>query len=405
MPKSLKEVAQQILEETSSAAATLKPNSKGAEPTKKLDGQVQELGGPVVAVNGSDGDNLGAKAATAVSKDTSAPTKTAKAGDPPKKLTEEEIAAKFANLQEFQVNAIVEHLDTLSEEELDAITEENIDELVKEAESLTEEEEAEEGTETVSEEAEAEVPELPIQVDMKEHIDALFHGEELSEEFKAKATAIFEAAVTSKLVEYQQQLDEAAKVSLDAAVEQITEQLGTSVDDYLNYIVEQWVSENEVAIESSLRSEITEEFMTGLRNLFTENYIDVPEEQVNVVEELTEKVEEVTAKLNEELARNVALNKQLNESKRTELFTTETAGLTAVQVEKLKGLTESVEFTTPEEFAGKIKTLRENYFPTKTPANGSKELEQASGEDPSKMILEEGPMSKYVQTIGRTLPR
>lgn len=244
------------------------------------------------------------------------------------------------------------------------------------------------------------------QIDMAEHIEALFQGEELSEEFREKATTIFEAAVTAKLEEEVARIQEAYAETLDEQVQEITENLSSNVDDYLNYVVEQWVNENEVAIEAGLRTELTEDFITGLRQLFAENYIDIPEDKVSVVEELGTKVEELEKKLNEEIDRNVKLNKSLNESKRFEILVDACDGLTTTQTEKLKSLAEGVEFTTANEFTTKVKTLRENYFPATV--NADKVLDKAEAEvaQPGKVLNEEisGPMAAYVRTLGKKLP-
>lgn len=243
------------------------------------------------------------------------------------------------------------------------------------------------------------------QVDMSEHIEALFAGEELSEDFKAKATAIFEAAVKSKIEEEIAALEAAYSETLEEHIEQIQEELSSNVDDYLNYVVEQWVSENEVAIEAGLRSELTEEFISGLRNLFAEHYIDIPEDKVSVVEEMGVKVAELEEKLNEEIERNVQLNKVLNESKQKEIVAELCEGLTSTQAAKLKSLSEGLEFTDVNEFSQKVNILRESYFNENV--NSDKALDKAEVvTDGQGMISEElqGPMAAYVRTLGKKLP-
>ena len=246
------------------------------------------------------------------------------------------------------------------------------------------------------------------QLDMSEHIEALLQGEDLSEEFKDKATTIFEAAVQQKVEEELVKIQEAYAETLEEQVQEITENLSSNVDDYLNYVVEQWVTENEVAIENGLRTELTEDFITGLRQLFAENYIDIPEDKVSVVEELGSKVAELETKLNEEIDRNVHLNRTLGESKQFEVLVNACDGLTDTQAEKLKTLSEGVEFTSEGEFAKKIKTLRENYFPIQSTGEGNLALDRAEVESsPDGRILNEnlqGPMARYVQTLGRKLP-
>ena len=200
--------------------------------------------------------------------------------------------------------------------------------------------------------------------DMKEDIDALLQGEDLSEEFVSKATTIFEAAVTSRVTEIAEELQVELQEQFSDAIDHLKEEFTTKIDDYLNYMVEEWMKENELAIESGLRTEIVEDFIGGMRNLFAEHYIDIPEEKVDVVSELAAKVEELEEKLNEEMHRSIQFKKEINEHKRLEALQTVCEGLTQTQVEKLKSLAETVEFTTEEEFAEKLETLKEAYTGT-----------------------------------------
>jgi hypothetical protein len=217
-------------------------------------------------------------------------------------------------------------------------------------------EETETDSEIVSEEEE---------VSFQEDINAMFADDStISEEFKSKAATIFEARVHDRVSQIQEQMETEYAGMLEEAVEQIKEDLTTKVDDYLNYVVEQWLEQNEIAIESGLRSELTEEFIAGLRNLFAEHYIDVPAEKVDLVDELATKVEELESKLDEEIERGVELKKALVESRKVEIAHEVCEGLTATQVEKIKSLAESVEFSTEDEYKDKLETIRENYFPS-----------------------------------------
>ena len=246
--------------------------------------------------------------------------------------------------------------------------------------------------------------EYDYQVDMSEHIEALFAGEELSEEFKAKAIAIFEAAVKQKIDEEIAIIEQAYSETIEEQVEQIKEELSSDVDDYLNYVVEQWVSENEVAIEAGLRTELTEEFISGLRQLFAEHYIDIPEDKISVVSEMAEKVVELEEKLNEEIENNVVLNKMLSESTRNEVLFGACDGLTVTQAEKLKSLAEGIEFTTADEYSQKINILRESYF-SSTPNTGNV-LDNVEVSEGGQVLKEEtGRMSAYTRALGRTLPK
>jgi hypothetical protein len=240
---------------------------------------------------------------------------------------------------------------------------------------------------------------------MSEHVEALLAGEELSEEFKEKAKTIFEAAVKQKVAEEIAVLEEAFAATLEEEVERINEDLSSNVDDYLNYVVEQWTSENEVAIEAGLRSELTEEFISGLRNLFAEHYIDIPEEKVSIVEEMGNKVAELEEKLNEEIERNVYLSKMLNESHTNEILFNACDGLTDTQAEKLKSLAEGIEYSDVNEYAQKISVLKENYF--STAVKSDKVLDTVETANDGKSMISEslnGPMAAYVRTLGKTLP-
>jgi hypothetical protein len=204
-----------------------------------------------------------------------------------------------------------------------------------------------------------------LRAQMHEDMQALFSDDEtISEDFKIKAATIFEARVFDRVAQIQEQIEEEYAGQLVEAVEIIKQELTEKVDDYLNYVVEQWMDDNEIAVESGLRSEITEDFIAGLRNLFAENYINVPEDKVDLVEELASKVEELEEKLNEEIETNVQYKKQLTEAVKVQLVNEVCEGLTATQVEKIKSLAESVEFSTEEEFVEKLETIRENYFPS-----------------------------------------
>ena len=212
---------------------------------------------------------------------------------------------------------------------------------------------------------------------MKEDIDALFADDStISEDFKSKADTIFEARVTDRVAQIEEEIETKYASMLEEAVDQIKSDLTTKVDDYLNYVVEQWMADNEIAIESGLRAEITEEFIAGLRNLFAEHYIDVPVEKADLVDELAGKVEELESKLNEEIERGISFAKALVESRKNEITREVTEGLTTTQAEKVKQLAESVEFSTEEEYKEKLETIRENYFPSGVKKADEKQLHE-----------------------------
>jgi len=402
MAKSLTEAARAVLmKEETALSATLKPGSKSVDPAQTL-GSATKLADPVIQPNGADGSNLGAAAAAGIKTDTS--VKKATKPEPMKKKSEvmEEDVEEVAEENQEEIN---EEDEVELSEELEAFIDQCLEEGMDEDQIA---EAIEENFEFVTEEAEEEEESVMenYEVDMSEHVDALLAGEELSEEFRAKATAIFEAAVKQKVAEEVAVLEEAFAATLEEEVGRIEEELSTNVDDYLNYVVEQWTAENEVAIEASLRSELTEEFISGLRNLFVEHYIDIPEEAVSVVEEMGNKVAELEEKLNEEIERSVALSKMLNESKSNEILLNACDGLTDTQAEKLKSLAEGIEYADANEYAQKVSILKENYFSTSVKSDNVLDAAESST-DGRGMISEElnGPMAAYVRSLGKTAPR
>lgn len=243
-------------------------------------------------------------------------------------------------------------------------------------------------------------------LDLSDDVNALLEGESLSEEFKQKATTIFEAAVTARVTAIAEEIENQLVEQFESAVETIKEELTGKVDDYLNYMVEEWMQENELAVESGIRTEIAEDFMGKLRNLFVESYIDIPQEQVNVVEELAAKVEKLENDLNEQIEKNMQFKSEINEHKKIEAIHAVCEGLIQTQVEKIKSLAESIEFTTEEEFASKLETIKESYFPetikksTQSDLNESVEFE----DEPvaTKKVETDPLMTAYAQAITKT---
>ena len=206
------------------------------------------------------------------------------------------------------------------------------------------------------------------EINVKEDIDALVEGEELSEEFKSKASTIFEAAVHQKVMEVAaSKVDEMEKeyqTELQEEIVSFRDELTDKVDGYLNYVVEEWMKENELALESSLRSEITEEFMGGLKDLFKEHYIEVPDEKVDIVENLFDKVEDLESQLNDKVQDNIKIKSELNEYRKDKILEEVCDDLADTQSEKMKSLVEGVSYEDDsEKFEEKVKTIKENYFP------------------------------------------
>lgn len=240
-------------------------------------------------------------------------------------------------------------------------------------------------------------------IDVSADVQALFGDEELSEEFKNNATTIFEAAVLSKINEVLETASVDIASDLEAEKEAMAEDLTTKLDDYLEYVAEEWMKDNELAVEKGIRSEIVENFMHGLRNLFAENYIDIPEEKVDLVDELAGKVEELEASVNEEVERNIEVKKELVEMKKDKALTVVCEGLTDSQVEKMKSLAEGVDFD-EDTYTEKLETIKENYFPKEEVI-----VSDATDEEPLE-IEEEAPqvtgsMAAYTQAISRSIKK
>ena len=266
------------------------------------------------------------------------------------------------------------------------------------------EEEKEEGHEDAAQDKKL-IKKMISKEKMKEDMDALLSGENLSEEFVTKATTIFEAAVIARAEEVIAEAEEQLMEEFEVAVEAIKEDLAAKVDGYLNYMVEEWMKDNQLAIQSGLKAEITEEFLTGLRDLFIEHHIDIPEDKVDIVEELAAQLEATEAVLNEEIARGIQLSQALNEQKKFEAIYTACEGLSQTQVEKMKSLAEGVDFTTEEEFVTKLETLKESYFKSDVKVASTDAL------DDEVLIEEEKKSSKsndseinfYAKTISQNL--
>ena len=235
-----------------------------------------------------------------------------------------------------------------------------------------------------------------ITVDVSQDVNALLQGEELSEEFQKKAATIFEAAVKAKVVEQVEKFESDYEEKLAKEVESVKESMEARVDAHLDYVAEQWVKENHLAIDSGLRNEITEEFITGLKNLFSENYIDIPDDKYDVLEGMTEQIDEMEGKLNEQIEKNVELNKALGQYIKNGIVSEVSEGLAQTQKEKFNSLVESVEFESEESYREKVGTLKESYFPKK-PVTQSEDLAEEQKEDQPL----NGPMSAYAAAIDR----
>ena len=203
-----------------------------------------------------------------------------------------------------------------------------------------------------------------VEIDLSDDVKALVSSDaDLSEDFKDKAATIFETAVKTRIKEQTKILEAQYEEKLASATETVKEAMVEKVDSYLNYVVEEWMKENELAVERGIRTEIAEDFITGLKGLFKEHYIDVPEEKYNVLEDLTDQVKELEGKLNEQIEKNVNLSKDVSESNREKLIASVSADLAETEKEKFASMAENVEYDSAEKFQEKLETIKESYFP------------------------------------------
>ena len=275
------------------------------------------------------------------------------------------------------------------------------DEVVAEEETSEEEVVAE--AEETSEEETIEEEKFDVEAD----VAALLEGEELSEDFQKKATTIFETAIKSKVATIKEELQEAYATALVEELDEIKKGLTERVDSYLEYVCDEWFQENALQVESGLKTEMTESFLEGMKGLFEEHYVTVPEEKYDVLNSMVDKLDEMENKLNEQIDRNVALNKRLAESNADGVFATVSEGLADTQKEKLATLAEKVEFESEADYREKLETLKESYFPSKTsaPKNTSENLSEEVSTD--EVISEEvAPrMQAYLDVLSRAVKK
>jgi len=238
------------------------------------------------------------------------------------------------------------------------------------------------------------------EIDVKEHVDALMNGEgDLSEEFKRKAATVFEAAVKSKVRDEVTRLEDEYKTELDESIKSTKTELTEKVDNYLNYVVEEWMKENELAIERGLKGEIAEDFISGLKQLFEDHYVDIPDEKYDVLEAQSDKITELENKLNESMEKIVTLNNKASSLIREQVISESTSDLADTEIEKFKSLTDDVEFTTEESFREKLDTLKESYFPKSKPVETQTvdDVETGTAQD----IDTTDSMKAYMTALGK----
>ena len=279
--------------------------------------------------------------------------------------------------------------------------EEEVDgEVVEEEDTTASAEDVVSEEETSEEEVVSEEEVIEAEYDIEEDVDALLAGEELSEEFQEKARTIFETAIKTKVAEVQEELKAQYETTLEEEVTLIKEELTDRVDAYLEYVAEEWIKENQLAVEQGLKSEMSESFLTGIRGLFEEHYVSIPEEKYDVTTAMVEKLDEMEYKLNEQIKSNVALNQRLAESVADVIFSDVSEGLALSQKDRLADLAGNVEFDSEDNYREKLATLRNSYFPENAGAQrDTSENISESSESIAQPVT--GLMESYLDTLTR----
>ena len=396
LDKTIEELEAEVMAELEEASQPTAGATKG-DSMEKVEGEVQDLGKAVV----SPDEKKGADAAKATKPAKDAQNKGAKdaGGDEEPTKIKEPLAAgdqvdhEGEELEEGKMtkaemlNAMYKKMEGMKAGDLKA----SYDKMMDESEDEDEEEEMDEST----------LEDRLATVDVSEDVSALTAGEELSEEFQEKAATIFEAAVKSKLRSEVARIESAKQQEVAEEVEAVKSELTEKVDAYLTYVVEEWMKENEIAIERGLKGEIAEDFISGLKSLFEEHYIDVPDEKYDILGQQSEQIDVLESKLNEQIEKTAELKKQNNELVRESVFAAVASDLADTEVEKFKGLAEDVEFTDADAFKAKLDTLKESYFPKATTIAESVDSET----DGSDAFDTTGAMAAYMAAISKNVKR
>ena len=276
--------------------------------------------------------------------------------------------------------------------------EEITDEVVAEEETTEEEVVSEE--ETTEEEVVSEEEVTTAEYDIEEDVNALLAGEELSEEFQEKARTIFESAINAKVAQIKEQLEAAYEEKFVEEISSAKESLAERVDSYLEYVSDEWFTENQLAVEAGLKADMTESFLNGMKSLFEEHYVTIPEEKYDVFESMVEKLDDMETKLNEQIEKNITLNARLSESAAEGILNDVSEGLAQTQKEKLASLAESVEFESEAQYRGKLETLKESYFNSKKESSTAKTETLSEGVDHSGSESYSDSMAAYMRTLG-----
>ena len=363
--------------------------AKSADPMPKLSlttpgqtGSYEDLGGPTPENSKPDDDSNKLKTpGTTLKQVKDIVSKGAKPADPmPAGMKEEE---------EVEGDVVAE-------------TEVSEDEVVSEEEATETEETQEVVAEEEATEEETEEEIVEEEIDIEADVKALLEGEELSEEFQNKAKTIFEAAIKSKLADVRESVKAEYEEQLVEEVAAIKSELEERVDSYLEYVADEWMTDNQIAVESGLKTEMIDSFLNGMKSLFEEHYVSVPEDKYDVIESMVDKLDEMEGKLNEQIEKNIALNRRLAESTADVVFSDVTEGLATSQKEKLATLVENVEFESETDYREKLVTLKESYFPSNAGSQRDKSENLSEGtENPANIAEISNSMSAYLQTLNR----
>ena len=372
---------QEMEVKTQQSKTVVNANAKPADPMPTMAdpgtqlGNVEDLGGPTPENSKPDDDSNKLKTPGGTLKQVKdIVTKGAKPADPaPAGMKEEEEVDGEVVAEEPEV----------SEEKSE------LHNKVEEAIASNEEEVIEEEEET-------------IEVNVEDDINALIAGQELSEEFQEKARMIFETAINSKVAVIKEDMEKKYEEALQEGLEASKIELTERVDSYLEYVAGEWLEENSLAVEQGLKAEMSESFLTGMKSLFEEHYVSIPEDKYDVLESMVNKLDDMEEKLNEQIDKNVGLTKRLAESKSDGILSDVSEGLAVTQKDKLASLAESVEFESESDYREKLVTLRNSYFPTRQVASTpSDDSEMLSEESSAPEVKSTGTMDNYLSTLQR----
>jgi len=387
---------------TKQSKTAVNASAKPADSMQKIttgipDGQTgswEDLGGPTPENYKSDDDSAKLKdAGSGLKQVKDIVNKGAKSADPMKGLNKSNAVKEEEELDDE---------DLISEE--DSEDEDLISEEDEETEDKGKKKSKKDDVDDEDKEEEDDEDEMKEEFDIEEDVNALLHGEDLSEEFQEKARIIFESALRSKVNEIRESLEVQYEDKLVEEVQVIKEELEERLDAYLEYVAEEWVDENTLAIETGLKEELTESFLGGLKQLFEEHYVEIPEEKYDVFENMVGKLDDMETKLNEQIEKNIQLNKRLSESVADRIFDEISEGLAATQKEKLASLSESVEFESETEYRGKLETLKESYFPSRVVAPSATTETLSEGVDVATEFHSD-TMNTYLRTLSAVAKR